>query len=219
MFDFVKKLLTPSNDGQVKKLRKTVDIINGLEPEIKKLTDDEMRGRIQALREKARNGQSLDELLPETYALVREAGVRVLNQRAFDVQLIGGIVLHQGRIAEMRTGEGKTLTATFPAVLNALPGKGVHVVTVNDYLAKFQSEWMGKVYRFLGLSVGLIVHELDAPERQAAYAADITYGTNNEFGFDYLRDNMVTYKDRMVQRELNFAIVDEVDSILIDEAR
>ena len=219
MFDFVKKLLTPSNDGQVKKLRKTVDIINGLEPEIKKLTDDEMRGRIQALREKARNGQSLDELLPETYALVREAGVRVLNQRAFDVQLIGGIVLHQGRIAEMRTGEGKTLTATLPAVLNALPGKGVHVVTVNDYLAKFQSEMMGKIYRFLGLSVGLIVHELDAPERQAAYAADITYGTNNEFGFDYLRDNMVTYKDRMVQRELNFAIVDEVDSILIDEAR
>ena len=219
MFDFIKKMLTPSNEGQVKKIRKTVEIINGLEPEIKKLTDDEMRARIQALREKSRNGTSLDDLLPETYALVREAGVRVLNQRAFDVQLIGAVVLHQGRIAEMRTGEGKTLTATFPAVLNALPGKGVHVVTVNDYLAKFQSEWMGKVYRFLGLSVGLIVHELDAPERQAAYAADITYGTNNEFGFDYLRDNMVTYKDRMVQRDLNFAIVDEVDSILIDEAR
>ena len=219
MFDFIKKILTPSNEGQVKKLRKTVDEINALEPEIKKLTDDEMRGRIAKLRERAKGGESLDALLPETYALVREAGVRVLNQRAFDVQLIGAIVLHQGRIAEMRTGEGKTLTATFPAVLNALPGKGVHVVTVNDYLAKFQSEWMGKVYRFLGLSVGLIVHELDAPERQEAYGADITYGTNNEFGFDYLRDNMVTYKERMVQRELNFAIVDEVDSILIDEAR
>ncbi|MBR1560652.1 MAG: preprotein translocase subunit SecA [Clostridia bacterium] len=219
MFDFIKKILTPSNEGEIKKLRKTVEKINALEPEIKKLTDDGMRERIAALKQQAQSGTNLDDLLPETYALVREAGVRVLNQRAFDVQLIGGIVLHQGRIAEMRTGEGKTLTATFPAVLNALTGKGVHVVTVNDYLAKFQSEWMGKVYRFLGLTVGLIVHDLDAPERQAAYGADITYGTNNEFGFDYLRDNMVTYKERMVQRELNFAIVDEVDSILIDEAR
>ncbi len=219
MFDFIKKLLTPSNEGEIKKLRKTVDKINALEPEIKKLTDDGMRERIAQLKQKAQGGESLDDLLPETYALVREAGVRVLNQRAFDVQLIGGIVLHQGRIAEMRTGEGKTLTATLPAVLNALTGKGVHVVTVNDYLAKFQSEMMGKIYRFLGLSVGLIVHDLDAGERQIAYAADITYGTNNEFGFDYLRDNMVTYKERMVQRELNFAIVDEVDSILIDEAR
>ncbi len=219
MFDFLKKILTPSNEGEIKRLRKTVDQINALESEIQKLSDDAMRARIAELRQKAQGGAELDGLLPETYALVREAGVRVLNQRAFDVQLIGAIVLHQGRIAEMRTGEGKTLTATFPAVLNALPGKGVHVVTVNDYLAKFQSEWMGKVYRFLGLSVGLIVHDLDASERQAAYAADITYGTNNEFGFDYLRDNMVTYKERMVQRELNFAIVDEVDSILIDEAR
>ena len=219
MFDFLKKILTPSNEGEIKRLRKTVDQINALESEIHKLSDDAMRARIAELRQKAQGGADLDGLLPETYALVREAGVRVLGQRAFDVQLIGAIVLHQGRIAEMRTGEGKTLTATFPAVLNALPGKGVHVVTVNDYLAKFQSEWMGKVYRFLGLSVGLIVHDLDAPERQAAYAADITYGTNNEFGFDYLRDNMVTYKERMVQRELNFAIVDEVDSILIDEAR
>ena len=219
MFDFLKKILSPSNEGEIKKLRKTVDKINALEPEIQKLTDDGIRERIAALREQAKSGANLDDLLPETFALVREAGVRVLNQRAFDVQLIGGIVLHQGRIAEMRTGEGKTLTATLPAVLNALSGHGVHVVTVNDYLAKFQSEMMGKIYRFLGLSVGLIVHELDAPERQAAYAADITYGTNNEFGFDYLRDNMVTYKERMVQRELNFAIVDEVDSILIDEAR
>ena len=219
MFDFIKKLLTPSNEGEIKKLRKTVEKINALEPEIKKLTDDGMRERIAQLKQKAQGGESLDELLPETYALVREAGVRVLNQRAFDVQLIGGIVLHQGRIAEMRTGEGKTLTATLPAVLNALTGKGVHVVTVNDYLAKFQSEMMGKIYRFLGFTVGLIVHDLSPEERQVAYGADITYGTNNEFGFDYLRDNMVTYKNRMVQRELNFAIVDEVDSILIDEAR
>ncbi|MBE5807216.1 MAG: preprotein translocase subunit SecA [Clostridiales bacterium] len=219
MFDFLKKFLGSSNESEIRRLRKTVDQINAMEPEIKKLTDDDLRGRIQALREKAQGGTSLDDLLPETYAVVREAAVRVLGQRPFDVQLIGGIVLHQGRIAEMRTGEGKTLTATLPAVLNALPGKGVHIVTVNDYLAKFQSEWMGKLYRFLGLSVGLIVHDLEPEQRQVAYAADITYGTNNEFGFDYLRDNMVTYKERMVQRELNFAIVDEVDSILIDEAR
>ena len=219
MLDFLKNILKTSNEAEIKRLRKTVAQINALEPQIQKLTDDGIRDRIAALRQQAQRGEDLDKLLPETYALVREAGVRVLGQRAFDVQLIGGIVLHQGRIAEMRTGEGKTLTATLPAVLNALTGKGVHVVTVNDYLAKFQSEMMGKIYRFLGLKVGLIVHELDAAERQEAYAADITYGTNNEFGFDYLRDNMVTYKDRMVQRELNFAIVDEVDSILIDEAR
>ncbi len=219
MFDFLKKLLSTSNEAEIKRLRKTVEQINALEADVQRLTDDQMREKISALKARAQGGEDLDALLPETYALVREAGVRVLGQRAFDVQLIGAIVLHQGRIAEMRTGEGKTLTATFPAVLNALSGKGVHVVTVNDYLAKFQSEWMGKVYRFLGLSVGLIVHDLDAPERQVAYAADITYGTNNEFGFDYLRDNMVTYKERMVQRDLNFAIVDEVDSILIDEAR
>ena len=219
MFDFLKKLLSTSNEAEIKRLRKTVEQINALEADVQRLTDDQMREKISALKARAQGGEDLDALLPETYALVREAGVRVLGQRAFDVQLIGAIVLHQGRIAEMRTGEGKTLTATFPAVLNALSGKGVHVVTVNDYLAKFQSEWMGKVYRFLGLSVGLIVHDLDAPERQVAYAADITYGTNNEMGFDYLRDNMVTYKERMVQRDLNFAIVDEVDSILIDEAR
>ena len=203
MFDFIKKILTPSNEGEIKKLRKTVDRINALEPEIKKLSDEGMREKLQELKRQAQSGTSLDDLLPETFALVREAGVRVLNQRAFDVQLIGGIVLHQGRIAEMRTGEGKTLTATLPAVLNALTGKGVHVVTVNDYLAKFQSEMMGKIYRFLGLSVGLIVHDLSPEERQVAYNSDITYGTNNEFGFDYLRDNMVTYKERMVQRELN----------------
>ena len=218
MLDFLKKLLSGSNEAELKKIQKTVDKINALEPEMQKLTDDGMRAKLQELRGRAQSGTSLDDLLPETYALSREAAVRVLGQRPFDVQLIGAIVLHQGRIAEMKTGEGKTLTATLPAILNALPGKGVHIVTVNDYLARFQSEWMGKVYRFLGLSVGLIVHDLDPRERQIAYAADITYGTNNEFGFDYLRDNMVTYKENLVQRELNFAIVDEVDSILIDEA-
>ena len=219
MFDFFRKLLGQSNEAEIKKLQKTVAKINALEGDMQKLTDDGMREKLNELRAKAQSGTSLDDLLPETYALVREAGVRTLGKRLFDVQMIGGIVLHQGRIAEMRTGEGKTLTATLAAVLNALTGKGVHIVTVNDYLAKFQSEEMGKIYRFLGLSVGLIVHDLEPEERQVSYNADITYGTNNEFGFDYLRDNMVTYKERMVQRELNFAIVDEVDSILIDEAR
>ena len=219
MLDFIRKFLGTNNDAEIKKLRKTVDKINALEPKMKALTDDGIRDYVKDLKQKAQSGTDLDSLLPETYALVRESAVRVLGQRPFDVQMIGGVVLHQGRIAEMRTGEGKTLTATLPAVLNALTGKGVHIVTVNDYLARFQSEWMGKLYRFMGLSVGLIVHDLDAAERQIAYNSDITYGTNNEFGFDYLRDNMVTYKERMVQRELNFAIVDEVDSILIDEAR
>ena len=219
MFDFIRKLLGQNNDAEIKKLQKIVEKINALEGDMQKLSDDGMREKLNALRAQAQSGTSLDDLLPETYALVREAGVRTLGKRLFDVQMIGGIVLHQGRIAEMRTGEGKTLTATLAAVLNALTGKGVHIVTVNDYLAKFQSEEMGKIYRFLGLSVGLIVHDLEPEERQVAYGSDITYGTNNEFGFDYLRDNMVTYKERMVQRELNFAIVDEVDSILIDEAR
>ena len=219
MLDFIRKFLGTNNDAEIKKLRKTVDKINALEPKMKALTDDDIRDYVKDLKQKAQSGTDLDSLLPETYALVRESAVRVLGQRPFDVQMIGGVVLHQGRIAEMRTGEGKTLTATLPAVLNALTGKGVHIVTVNDYLARFQSEWMGKLYRFMGLSVGLIVHDLDAAERQIAYNSDITYGTNNEFGVDYLRDNMVTYKERMVQRELNFAIVDEVDSILIDEAR
>ena len=219
MLDFVRKLFGTSNETEIKRLKKTVDKINALEPKMKALSDEGIRDYVKDLKNRAQAGTDLDELLAETYALVRESAVRVLGQRPFDVQLIGGIVLHQGRIAEMRTGEGKTLTATLPAVLNALTGKGVHIVTVNDYLARFQSEWMGKLYRFMGLSVGLIVHDLDAAQRQAAYGSDITYGTNNEFGFDYLRDNMVTYKERMVQRELNFAIVDEVDSILIDEAR
>jgi len=219
MFDFLKKLLSGSNEAELKKIQMIVDKINALEPAMQKLSDDAIRAKVADFKAKAQSGTSLDDLLPETYALTREAAVRVLGQRPFDVQLIGGIVLHQGRIAEMKTGEGKTLTATLPAVLNALQGKGVHIVTVNDYLAKFQSEWMGKLYRFLGLSVGLIVHDKEPNERQEAYNADITYGTNNEFGFDYLRDNMVTYKERLVQRELHFAIVDEVDSILIDEAR
>ena len=219
MLEFIRKFLGTNNEAEIKRLKKTVDKINALEPKMKALTDDGIRDYVKDLKQKAQSGTDLDSLLPETYALVRESAVRVLGQRPFDVQLIGGIVLHQGRIAEMRTGEGKTLTATLPAVLNALTGKGVHIVTVNDYLARFQSEWMGKLSRFMGLSVGLIVHDLDAAERQIAYNSDITYGTNNEFGFDYLRDNMVTYKERMVQRELNFAIVDEVDSILIDEAR
>ena len=219
MLDFLKKFLSGSNEAELKKIQKTVDKINALEPSMQKLSDAGLREKLSELRSRAQSGVSLDELLPETYALSREAAVRVLGQRPFDVQLIGGIVLHQGRIAEMKTGEGKTLTATLPAILNALPGKGVHIVTVNDYLARFQSEWMGKVYRFLGLSVGLIVHDMEPAERQAAYNADITYATNNELGFVYLRDNMVTYKENLVQRGLNFAIVDEVDSILIDEAR
>ncbi len=219
MFNIFKKLFGISNDSQIKKLKPIVESINALEPKYQAMTDDGLRENLQQLKARVQGGESLDAVLPETFALVREASVRTLGQRPFDVQLLGGIVLHQGRIAEMRTGEGKTLTASLPAVLNSLTGKGVHIVTVNDYLAKFQSEWMGKLYRFLGLSVGLIIHGIEPAEKQKAYAADITYGTNNEFGFDYLRDNMVTYKERMVQRELNFAIVDEVDSILIDEAR
>ena len=219
MFEFIKKALSGSNEAEIKRLRKTVEQIGALEGQMQKLSDEEMRAYTGKLRERAKGGEDLDKLLPEAYALVREAAVRALGQRPFDTQMIGAIVLHQGRIAEMRTGEGKTLTAALPAFLNALPGEGVHIVTVNEYLARFHSEWMGKVYRFLGLTVGLIEHDMDAPARQAAYACDITYGTNNEFGFDYLRDNMVTYKERMVQRPLNFAIVDEVDSILIDEAR
>ena len=219
MLEFIKKALSGSNEAEIKRLRKTVDQIGALEKNMQALSDEQMRQYTLDLKKRAQEGEDLDKLLPEAYALVREAAVRSLGQRPFDTQMIGAIVLHQGRIAEMRTGEGKTLTAALPAFLNALSGKGVHIVTVNEYLARFHSEWMGKVYRFLGLSVGLIVHEMEPEARKAAYACDITYGTNNEFGFDYLRDNMVTYKERMVQRPLNFAIVDEVDSILIDEAR
>ena len=204
---------------ELKKINPTVSKINALEPEFKALSDEELRGKTDIFKKRLADGETLDDILPEAFATVREASRRVLGMRHFDCQLVGGIVLHQGRIAEMKTGEGKTLVATLPAYLNALTGKGVHIVTVNDYLAQRDSEWMGKIHRFLGLDVGLIVHGLDNDQRRKAYAADITYGTNNEIGFDYLRDNMVIYKENMVQRGQAFAIVDEVDSILIDEAR
>ena len=204
---------------ELKKINPTVAKINALEPEFKALSDEELRGKTDIFKKRLADGETLDDILPEAFATVREASRRVLGMRHFDCQLVGGIVLHQGRIAEMKTGEGKTLVATLPAYLNALTGNGVHIVTVNDYLAQRDSEWMGKIYRFLGLDVGLIVHGLDNDQRRKAYAADITYGTNNEIGFDYLRDNMVIYKENMVQRGQAFAIVDEVDSILIDEAR
>ncbi|MFZ5354310.1 MAG: preprotein translocase subunit SecA [Bacillota bacterium] len=213
------KIFGNPNDKEVKRLMKTVDEIEALEPEMKKLSDEELQNKTVEFKERLKNGETLDDLMVEAFAVVREGAVRVLGQRHFRVQLLGGIVLHQGRIAEMKTGEGKTLTVTLPVYLNALEGKGVHVVTVNDYLARFHGEWMGKLYNFLGLSVGLVLHGLSHEEKQQAYAADITYGTNNEYGFDYLRDNMVIFKEQMVQRELNYAIIDEVDSILIDEAR
>jgi len=219
VFNFFTKIFGSSNDRKIKKLQPIIDQINNFEPEIKKMSDDQFRQKTCELQQQVRNGQSLEELLPQAFALVREASVRTLGLRHFDVQLIGGIALHQGCIAEMKTGEGKTLMSTLPAYLNALSGKGVHIVTVNDYLAKRDAEWMGQVYEFLGLSVGTILHDMDDHERKIAYAADITYGTNNEFGFDYLRDNMKFDKESLAQRELNFAIVDEVDSILIDEAR
>ncbi|MBO4848816.1 MAG: preprotein translocase subunit SecA [Clostridia bacterium] len=216
---FIDKLLGRTSEQQVKKLMPTVARINALEPAMKALSDEELRAKTVEFRDRLKKGETLDDLLPEAFAAVREAAVRTVGMRHFDVQLVGGIVLHQGRIAEMKTGEGKTLVATLPAYLNALPGEGVHVVTVNDYLASRDASWMGKIYTFLGLTVGCIVHELDAAERRDAYNCDITYGTNTEFGFDYLRDNMAVYRQSMVQRKLNYAIVDEVDSILIDEAR
>ncbi|MGB9661751.1 MAG: preprotein translocase subunit SecA [Moorellaceae bacterium] len=218
MLGFLRHILD-DNARELKKLSHQVAAINAWEPEIGALSDADLQGKTAEFRRRLEQGASLDELLPEAFAVVREASKRVLGLRHFDVQLMGGIVLHQGRIAEMKTGEGKTLVATLPAYLNALTGRGVHIVTVNDYLARRDSEWMGKIYRFLGLSVGLIVHGLDAGERRRAYAADITYGTNNEFGFDYLRDNMALHPEEVVQRELYYAIIDEVDSILIDEAR
>ena len=215
---FFSKLFDPSA-GEIKRLNKIVDKIDSFEEEHKALTDEQLRGKTAEFRERLKNGETLDDLLPEAYSVVREATCRVTGKRQFRVQMLGGIVLHQGRIAEMKTGEGKTLTATMPAYLNALSGEGVHVVTVNDYLAKFQGEDVGRIFRFLGMTVGVIVHDLTQEERKAAYACDVTYGTNNEMGFDYLRDNMVIYQKNMVQRGHHFAIVDEVDSILIDEAR
>ncbi len=216
---FLDRLLGNTSESKLKKLRPRVDTINALEPKYKAMSDEELKNSTVVFRERLKNGETLDDLLCDAFAAVREASVRTLGMRHFDVQLLGGMVLHQGRIAEMKTGEGKTLVATLPAYLNALEGRGVHIVTVNDYLAKRDAQWMGKIYRYLGMTVGCIVHDLDNDDRRAAYACDITYGTNNEFGFDYLRDNMCVYKENMVQRELHYAIVDEVDSILIDEAR
>ncbi len=213
------KIFGSYSEKEVKRVRPLVEKINSLENNIKNLSDEELKAKTTEFKKRYQEGESLDSLLPEAFAVVREASKRVLDMRHFDVQLIGGIVLHQGRIAEMKTGEGKTLVATLPAYLNALTGKGVHVITVNDYLAKRDSEWMGKLYRFLGLTVGLVISGMRPEEKQKAYASDIIYGTNNEFGFDYLRDNMVIYKSQAVQRELSFAIVDEIDSILVDEAR
>lgn len=215
----LEKIFGSYSGRELKRIQPIVDEIESLEPKIEALSDDELRGKTEELKKRLADGETLDDILPEAFAVVREASKRVLGMRHFTVQLIGGIVLHQGRISEMKTGEGKTLVSTLPAYLNALEGKGVHIVTVNDYLARRDSEWMGKIYKFLGLTVGLVVHDVEPEERKAAYNADITYGTNNEFGFDYLRDNMVIYKEQMVQRGLNYAIVDEVDSILIDEAR
>src|SRR5213595_1585916 len=213
------KVIGSANEREIKRLRPRVAEISALEPQIAALSDDQLRAKTVEFRQRLANGESLDDLLPEAFAVVRETGRRVLSMRHFDVQLIGGAVLHKGKIAEMKTGEGKTLVATLPAYLNALEGKGVHVVTVNDYLARRDLEWMGRIYRFLGMSVGVIQHDLKDDERQIAYGSDITYGTNNEFGFDYLRDNMKFELAHYVQRGHHFGIVDEVDSILIDEAR
>ena len=215
----LKNVIAGSNDSRLKKIRKLADAVEALEDQFKALGDKELAAKTDEFKKRYTDGENLDDLLPEVFAQVREASRRVLGMRHFYVQLIGGIVLHQGRIAEMKTGEGKTLVATLAVCLNAIAGKGVHVVTVNDYLAKRDSEWMGKLYAFLGFTVGLVIHEVTPEERREAYRCDIVYGTNNEFGFDYLRDNMVVHKDRMVQRDLSFAVVDEVDSILIDEAR
>src|SRR6478736_3489024 len=213
------KVVGTQNERELKRLRPIVGQVNAFEASIKPLSDEALRAKTDEFRQRLADGETLSDLLPEAFAVVREVGRRVLNMRHFDVQLIGGAVLHSGKIAEMKTGEGKTLVATLPAYLNALEGKGVHVVTVNDYLARRDSEWMGRIYRALGMTVGVIQHDLNDMERQVAYAADITYGTNNEFGFDYLRDNMKFELAHYVQRGHQFAIVDEVDSILIDEAR
>src|SRR5262252_3518152 len=213
------KVVGTQNERELKKLRPLVAEINALEPSVQPLSDEQLRGKTVEFKQRLASGETLNDLLPEAFAVVRESGKRVLNMRHFDVQLIGGVVLHQGRISEMKTGEGKTLVATLPAYLNAIEGKGVHVVTVNDYLARRDSEWMGRLYKFLGLSVGVIQHGLDDDERRQSYGSDITYGTNNEFGFDYLRDNMKFDISQCTQRPHHFGIVDEVDSILIDEAR
>ncbi len=219
MWGFLKRFLGDNNDKEIKRMQLTVDKINGLEAGLKEVSDATLAGYTQKFKERLAAGETLDDILPEAFAVCREASRRVLGMRHFDVQLIGGMCLHEGKIAEMKTGEGKTLVATLPVYLNALTGKGVHMVTVNEYLARRDSEWMGHLYKFLGLSVGLIEHDMDFPARKFNYSCDVTFGTNNEYGFDYLRDNMVISPEQMVQRTLHFAIVDEVDSILIDEAR
>lgn len=219
MFGIMQKVFGSYSDKEIKRIKPIVEKINNLEPDMKKLSDEELRAKTDEFKRRYSEGETLDDLLVEAFAVVREASIRVTGMRHFDVQLIGGVVLHQGRIAEMRTGEGKTLVATLPSYLNALTGEGVHIVTVNDYLAKRDAENMGKIHEFLGLSVGVILHDMEKEERQEAYGCDITYATNNELGFDYLRDNMVVYEKDMVQRSLTYAIIDEVDSILIDEAR
>ncbi len=217
--NLLKKIVGTKNERELKRIQPLVEKINSLEPAMRALSDQELKGITPGLKERLEKGEELDSILPEAFAAVREAARRTIGMRPFDVQLIGGVVLHEGKIAEMATGEGKTLVATLPVYLNALAGAGVHVVTVNDYLARRDAEWMGPVYSFLGVSVGVVVHGLDDSERKEAYGRDVTYGTNNEFGFDYLRDNMKYSVDEFVQREFNYAIVDEVDSILIDEAR
>jgi len=216
---FLTQIFGSRNDRLLKQYRKTVERINALESSLEPLSDDALRAKTDEFKKRVAGGEALEDLLPEAFAVVREGSKRVMKMRHFDVQMVGGIALHQGKIAEMRTGEGKTLTATLPVYLNALSGKGVHVVTVNDYLAQRDAQWMGRLYNFLGLSVGINLPQMPREEKQAAYHADITYGTNNEYGFDYLRDNMVYEPHDRVQRALNYAIVDEVDSILIDEAR
>ncbi|HIY63892.1 MAG TPA: preprotein translocase subunit SecA [Candidatus Mediterraneibacter stercoripullorum] len=215
----IEKIFGTHSENELKRIRPVIDQIEALEPEMKALSDEELRGKTREFKERLKEGETLDDILPEAYAVVREGAFRSIGMRHYRVQLIGGVVLHQGRIAEMKTGEGKTLVSTLPAYLNALEGKGVHIVTVNDYLAKRDAEWMGKVHEFLGLTVGVVLNSMDNDERRAAYNCDITYVTNNELGFDYLRDNMVIYKEQLVQRGLHFAIIDEVDSVLIDEAR
>jgi len=217
--NIAKRIFGSANDRFLKSLDRDVEAINALEPDLEGLSDDELKARTPWLKKRIAEGEALDDVLVDAFATVREASKRTLGQRHFDVQLLGGMVLHRGMISEMKTGEGKTLVATLPVYLNALEGKGVHVVTVNDYLAKRDAEWMGQIYRFLGMTVGCIVHGLSDPERRAAYGADVTYGTNNELGFDYLRDNMKFRLEDMVHRDFNYAIVDEVDSILVDEAR
>ncbi len=219
MKNFIEKIFGSYSEKEIKRIQSIVDDIEELEPKMQVLSDEQLRGKTDEFKQRLAEGQTLDDILPEAYAVVREAGKRVLNMRHFRVQLIGGIILHQGRISEMKTGEGKTLVSTLPAYLNALEGKGLHIVTVNDYLARRDAEWMGKIHEFLGLSVGVILHDMEGEERRKAYNCDITYATNNELGFDYLRDNMVVYKEEMVQRDLNYAIIDEVDSVLVDEAR